>query len=104
MNIEEEVLRFWNENALEYRIGRLNELGILRKCAAHFTMVVIKDFEESLDKWLIHAGRGEKAGNPAYFVGRISLICSLQDELEKLKKQADSINNLYDYTSDAITN
>ena len=35
-DLDDEVTKFWNDHALEYRLGRVSELDLLRQCARHF--------------------------------------------------------------------
>lgn len=35
-DLEDEVMRYWNDHALEYRLGRVSDLDFLHLCARHF--------------------------------------------------------------------
>lgn len=34
--LEDEVMKYWNDHALEYRLGRVSDLDFLHICARHF--------------------------------------------------------------------
>ena len=84
---EKQIIDFWNKHALDYRLGKISEFGLMERAANHFYNLALEDVEKEVERKQKEAHDFMLTrDDDMYFDGEYGMALEIIDFINQLSK------------------
>ena len=58
---EKQIIDFWNKHALDYRLGKISEFGLIERAAQHFYNMALENVKKEIEANIFTAKEAKDA-------------------------------------------